>query len=117
MNPDRSQNGQEEEYENEEQLATVTVVEDFDLQALIQEPPRPPQHPSEDIDRIKHTTPSRQNDDTGRQKRPKVRKIHYETKSARNAERKKQRARQKEKADRAGERRGKKPGIRKKGSK
>ena len=99
----------------------MTVVEDFDLQALIQEPPKPPPRPPEDTARINHTTPSRRNDGPSTQKktkkRPKDPKIHYETKSARIAERKKQRARQKEKADRAGGRRGKNSDTRKKGSK
>lgn len=103
----------EEEYEDEEQLATVTVVEDFDPVELLHGPSRTP-HEDKDADgdekmeAIPSTSP--------RQKKPKVvetkkarskattkaKDIKYQTNSARKVERAKQTRRKKEKAERAG---------------
>ncbi|KAL0577312.1 hypothetical protein V5O48_004668 [Marasmius crinis-equi] len=94
---------EEQEYEDEEVLATVAVVEDFDPDALLHGPstskltaesqtsssrPPPPSAPS----RPKSETP----------KKLKPKKIRYETKGARKAEKTKQRARRTEKAELAG---------------
>ena len=99
----------QEEYENEEQVATVTVVEDFDMDALI--------HPEPSSE---HPGPSSNRDRGGRLERrtarPKTtnaprtlknkgtsaKKTKYGTKAARLAERKKQRTRKLERAARAG---------------
>jgi ribosomal RNA-processing protein 17 len=79
--------GLEEEYEGEEQLATVTVVHDFDLSAL----PGPVRDAAKDTGRaVVKPTP-----------RPRPKKVRYEGKAARLAERRKQRARRTEKAERA----------------
>lgn len=79
----------EEEYEGEEQLATVTVVQDFDLSTLLHGPA-----PTRDKGREEVVTPKLK-------PRPKPKKVRYETKAARLAERRKQRARRTEKAERA----------------
>jgi len=112
--PESGEDMIKEEYENEEQVATVTVVEDLDIDALIHpEPPsgrpnpgsslnqdqneaRRPEHPQGS----KYTT----NDTSGtpKKKAASVKKIKYETKAARLAEKKKQQARKFEKAARAG---------------
>jgi ribosomal RNA-processing protein 17 len=86
----------EEEYEDEEQLATVTIVEDFDPTELIHGPP--PELPksilSETTLKRTSSTPSTKNLSNKRTSK----KIHYETKAARSAEKKKQRNRKLEKA-------------------
>lgn len=103
----------QEEYENEEQVATVTVVEDFDIDTLIHaEPPseRPNPGPSSNRDqdqtrrpecqKLKSTTNNTPT--TSKKKATSVKKIKYETKAARLAEKRKQHARKFEKAARAG---------------
>jgi ribosomal RNA-processing protein 17 len=99
----------DEEYEDEEQLATVTVVEDFDPHTIIHgapltlPPPPPVSH--QVIDATKRPPrPARatQSDVTRKKKSGKARTVHYQTKSARKAEKGKQRARRTEKAERAG---------------
>jgi len=101
----------QEEYENEEQVATVTVVEEFDMDTLIHaEPPsehpdsgspsnqnqaRHPKHRAEKLKPI--TTPG-----TSKKKATSAKKIKYETKAGRLAEKKKQQTRKLEKAARAG---------------
>ena len=94
----------EHEYSDEEQLATVTVVEDFDPSAPLyhaaaddadpQEERHPLPPPSSHSSRGK-AAPSRK--DGGAAK-----KVRYETKAARRATRATQRARRTEKAERAG---------------
>ncbi|EGO00001.1 hypothetical protein SERLA73DRAFT_180357 [Serpula lacrymans var. lacrymans S7.3] len=103
----------EEEYEGEEQFATVTVVEEFEPETLIHGPstsalpeksvPHYAPNPS--------TTKSKGKEkDRGgvtqlkssAKKSEKVKKIRYQTKAARQADRSKQRARRTEKAERAG---------------
>ena len=104
-----------QEYENEEQLATVTVVEDFDMDALIH-PGAPSEHPilgssNRDQDQPElserragvsksHTTAKTSG--TSKNKTTSGNKIKYETRAVRLAEKKKQRARKLEKAARAG---------------
>lgn len=85
----------EEEYEGEEQLATVTVVQDFDVSTLLHGPtPTRASAPGADEGAER----------PGEVKRTRRRtaKVKYETKAARRAERRKQRARRTEKAERAG---------------
>ncbi|KAJ3777860.1 hypothetical protein FB446DRAFT_777495 [Lentinula raphanica] len=94
----------EQEYEDEEVLATVAVVEDFDPDTLLHGPtnavPRP-KSPS-----IPAVAPSshRKNSNSIAQatNKHKTSTIRYQTKEARKAERTKQRARRKEKAELAG---------------
>ena len=104
----------QEEYENEEQVATVTVVEDFDMDALIHaEPPsehpnpgsssnqdqaRRPVHRAEKPKSITTTNTS----GASKKRATSAKKIKYETKAARSAEKKRQQARKLEKAARAG---------------
>ena len=109
--PDSEGDMIQEEYENEEHVATVTVVEDFDIDALIHpEPsaghPNPGPSSNQDQDgrperraaKPKATITSR----TPRNKSTSAKKHKYETKAARLAEKKKQRTRKLEKAARAG---------------
>lgn len=98
-----------QEYENEEQLATVTVVEDFDMDALIHaETPLENAIPhssnrnqdraelSEHRSRVsKYTTTSKKKTSSGK-------KIKYETRAVRLVEKRKQQARKLERAARAG---------------
>ncbi|KAA1476789.1 hypothetical protein DENSPDRAFT_530278 [Dentipellis sp. KUC8613] len=103
--------GRADEYEDEEQVATVTVVEDFDPDTLIHgdAPARP--DPAEGDDELKpkaYQGRSRSADakESGearvRKAKVKPKKIKYQTAAARKAETSKQRARRTEKAERAG---------------
>ena len=99
----------EHEYSDEEQLATVTVVEDFDPSLILhystttpdaeqqqqQQPPPPLPPPSLSRDKA-----SASRNDNGLA--TKNMKVRYETKAARKATRATQRARRTEKAERAG---------------
>ena len=113
--PDSEEHIIQEEYENEEQVATVTVVEDLDIDALIHpEPPsgRPNPGSSLNQDQNQERCPERAqgskyttaNGTSGapKKKATSAKKIRYETKAARLAEKKKQQARKFEKAARAG---------------
>jgi len=101
----------QEEYENEEQVATVTVVEDFDMDALIHAEP-PSEHPnpgsSSNQDRARRPEhragklKSATTSGTSKKKATSAKKIKYETKAARLTEKKKQQTRKLEKAVRAG---------------
>ena len=114
--PDSEENMNQEEYENEEQVATVTVVEDFDIDTLIHAKP-PSEHPdpgsSSNQDRDQARSPehrankkpissSTKTSGTSKARATSGKKIKYETKAARLAEKKKQHARKFEKAARAG---------------
>lgn len=96
-----------EEYEGEEQLATVTVVEDFDPTSL-HEPlqnsrgHKPEFASSPSAPREKGKEKSQLHNTVVKTKPAKNRKPKYQTKAARAADRAKQRARHKEKAERAG---------------
>ena len=104
-----------QEYENEEQVATVTVVEDLDIDALIHPVP-PSGHPNpasssnHDHDQGRHPEHAQGSKCTitngpsaaSKKKAAPAKKIKYETKAARLAEKKKQQARKFEKAARAG---------------
>lgn len=103
-----------QEYENEEQLATVTVVEDFDLDALIH-PGAPSELPvlnssnrdqhqaarSEHPARVSKSTPTPKTSGASKKKTSSGKKIKYETRAARLAEKRKQHVRKLEKTARA----------------
>ena len=78
----------EEEYEGEEQLATVTVVQDFDLVP-------PPER--ERVPKAEKVEGKREEVEHRKLKK----KVKYESKAARRVEQRKQRARRTEKAQRA----------------
>ena len=99
-----------EQYSDEEQLATVTIVEDFDPSTLIHGPapsdlqaeslslpPPPPPPPRKGGERVRdvESRSKRKNTTT-------TKKVRYETKAARKAAQMKQRARRTEKAELAG---------------
>ncbi|KAK7005608.1 nucleolar protein 12-domain-containing protein [Favolaschia claudopus] len=104
----------EEEYEDEDMLATVTVVEDFDPDTLIHGPPAVPKSepkiPSSSVEPT--VTPKEKAERSTKKNKPK--KIRYETKDARKAQRTKQRARRTEKAELAGGKASRKKGTSKK---
>ncbi|KAF7321669.1 hypothetical protein MKEN_00688300 [Mycena kentingensis (nom. inval.)] len=87
----------EEEYEDEELLATV-VVEDFDADTLVHgsAETRPP------LQRDSVAPVTREREQKQIKKKPKPKKIRYETKDARKAQRGKERKRRTEKAELAG---------------
>ncbi|KAH9162991.1 nucleolar protein 12-domain-containing protein [Lactarius sanguifluus] len=99
---------EQETYSDEEQLATVTIVEDFDPSTLIHGPtssepqalfPPPPPPPSSSL----RKGGERVRDDEGRKtSKRKNAPVRYETKAARRAAQVKQRARRTEKAELAG---------------
>ena len=117
-----------QEYEDEEQLATVTVVEEFDPESLRHMPSSSRHNPSDPPDSDKehstrassdprnlrrgaqhtmndyHKLPPITSDSTASSKKTKIKpkKIAYETKAARKATRLKQRARKAQKAEIAG---------------
>jgi ribosomal RNA-processing protein 17 len=117
---------EEEEYEDEEQLATVTVVEDFDPDTIIHGPPRIPSSPGDDesmeyqsrsstkaksasnsatTPSIMTTEPTKawaKSNLSVKTKLKMSKKVRYQTKAERGLEKKKQRARRTEKAERAG---------------
>jgi ribosomal RNA-processing protein 17 len=107
----------EEEYEDEEQLATVTVVEDFNPDELIYglaptDPPAsdaPPDSPSASastprakVQSAKPRTPAAKRPAAQGKKAKRPKEIKYQTNSARRADKRKQLARHTEKAERAG---------------
>jgi len=99
----------DEEYENEEILATVTVVEDFDPDILVQGP----SHPELCAELYPKTAPQRSKSSHPKPK-SKSAKVPYGTKHARKEERAKQRSRKLEKAERAGGKASRKSGVRRK---
>ena len=109
---------EELEYEGEEQLAVVTVVEDFAADSLRHPDPQQPVMTNIRSPQPENRGPSlpivgkaRERDILRSKSKPKTKsnKIHYETKAARKVERTKQKARKIEKAEKAG-------GKRKKGA-
>ncbi|KIJ26547.1 hypothetical protein M422DRAFT_62129 [Sphaerobolus stellatus SS14] len=100
---------EEMEFEDEEQLAVVTVVEDFNPESVVHPAPRPSMDKS-GSDLQPTTVPQSRESVLQEKKKPlkarkpksKPKKIHYETQAARKAERTKQRSRRAEKAERAG---------------
>ena len=116
--PDSEEDMVQEEYENEEQVATVTVVEDFDMDTLIH-PGAPSGHrvpdssnldqdqshqtkPSEHRTKVPKSASIAKTQGASKMKTRSEKKIKYETKAARLAEKRVQRARKLEKAARAG---------------
>jgi ribosomal RNA-processing protein 17 len=97
----------DEEYENEEILATVTVVEDFDADMV-----HGPSHPKSCAEPDPKSFPHAPNISPPKSK-SKSTKLYYETKHARQKERAKQHARKLEKAERAGGKASRKSGIKK----
>lgn len=108
----------EDEYSDEEQHATVTVVEDFDPQALLHGPSTLSKPDDEDESAEKPSVPLEPKKKPSRGNlssvsSPDIRKtqakvvkkakdIKYQTKAARQADKKKQQRRKVEKAERAG---------------
>ncbi|KAF7984255.1 hypothetical protein HWV62_16090 [Athelia sp. TMB] len=105
----------EEEFEDEEQLATVTVVEDFDPDTIIHGPARedhgvePHASPLSkgkskalSIANAEQTKARAKANMAVKAKKSKPKKVRYETKADRAVEKRKQRARRTEKAERAG---------------
>jgi ribosomal RNA-processing protein 17 len=97
---------QDEEYEGEQVVATVTVVEDFDPTTITTgpvPPPRPSLRENKVVDST--TTPlTKPNIPKARKPKPRAKKVSYQTKDARKHERSKQHARKLEKAALAGRR-------------
>lgn len=77
-----------EEYEGEEQLATVTVIQDFDPSVELYGP-APTRERAAEVGK-----------GAEKRKRQRTDKVKYETKAVRRAERRKQRVRRTEKAGR-----------------
>lgn len=90
----------EEEYEDEETLATVTVVEDFSFNP--DPDSRPKSVPTASASSAPPTVVQAKGNQERSKKKPRPKKIRYETKDARKVERTKQRARRTEKAELAG---------------
>ncbi|PAV18677.1 required for cell viability rrp17 [Pyrrhoderma noxium] len=97
-----------QEYEDEEQLATVTVVEEFDPDtlrhptALSRSSPPPSNDLRKDSSNPKEHTSSTKPKKAVKKTKAESKKIAYETKAARKVARVKQRARKFEKAELAG---------------
>jgi ribosomal RNA-processing protein 17 len=104
----------EEEYEGEEQLATVTVVEDFDPATLIYGSPVPARHATilekdgtqRKMNQTTETVVTRAKIAPAKAAQAKAsnraKEVKYQTTAARRAEKRKQLARHTEKAERAG---------------
>lgn len=106
------QKQKQQEYEDEEVLATVAVVEDFDPDTLIHgdvPPPLPSDNaypaPVKSVPRISKSAPTKS----------KPKKVRYQTKDARKADRSKQHARKLEKAELAGGKASRRKGPTKRG--
>lgn len=115
----------EEEYEDEEILATVTVVEDFDPEALLHGPSKqaPASDDMEDVETTEASKPSKpakppqkvstEVKKTQAKTTAKAKSVKYQTNAARKADRSKQLKRKNEKAQRAGGKGSRKGGRRK----
>ncbi|KAJ3806476.1 nucleolar protein 12-domain-containing protein [Lentinula lateritia] len=94
----------EQEYEDEEVLATVAIVEDFDPDTLLHGPTKTVSDPESSSVPVVAGPSHRNSSDPAakltRKNQPK--KVRYQTKDARKSERTKQRARRTEKAELAG---------------
>ena len=106
---------QETAYSDEEQLATVTIVEDFDPSTLIHGPASSSEPQAKSPSLLPPPSPRRGGvrvrDVEGRSKKKTAmttKKVRYETKAARKATQVKQRARRTEKAELAGGKAGRK---------
>jgi ribosomal RNA-processing protein 17 len=107
----------QEEYEDEEQLATVTVVEDFNPDELIYGPtptessvPAPASASTrpESTTNKKRTAPAKEKVAKAK-KSKRAKETKYQTQAARRADKRKQLARHTEKAERAGGKQSRKP--------
>ncbi|KAF9024863.1 hypothetical protein BDZ89DRAFT_939859 [Hymenopellis radicata] len=103
----------QQEYEDEEVLATVAVVEDFDPDTLIHgTAPLPSDNanpaPVKSVPRISKSAPTSK-------PKSKPKKVRYQTKDARKADRSKQHARKLEKAELAGGKASRRKGSAKRG--
>jgi ribosomal RNA-processing protein 17 len=93
----------EAQFQNEEELTTVTVVEEFDPDELIHGPSNATISTSKDDYRTPAAKPKpKQLHKMSEEKTKRKTKVRYETKNARLLERAKQRARKAKKADLAG---------------
>ncbi|KAF5393469.1 hypothetical protein D9757_000679 [Collybiopsis confluens] len=92
---------EEEQYEDEDVLATVAIVEDFDPDTLLHGPSRPAVSNLEPAEEKKQKK-QKKTIESEPSKRTKPKKIKYQTKAARKSERVKQHARRTEKAELAG---------------
>jgi ribosomal RNA-processing protein 17 len=110
---DADDSEREEEYEGEEQLATVTVVEDFDPATLIYGPTPTPHSGAPDKDTAKGKAkridekPAKAKLAPAKAAKAKkastrAKEVKYQTSAARRADKRKQLARHTEKAERAG---------------
>ncbi|KAF9481540.1 hypothetical protein BDN70DRAFT_803314 [Pholiota conissans] len=115
----------DDEYENEETIATVTVVDDFDPDTIIHGPAKTDFQPTASSS-SSHPLPRAADVDTlpassrrAQKAKPKTkvreRKVRYETNDARKREQIKQRKRRTEKAERAGGKASRKSGTKKHG--
>ncbi|KAJ7680435.1 nucleolar protein 12-domain-containing protein [Mycena polygramma] len=104
----------EEEYEDEDMLATVTVVEDFDPDAFIHGPRLVKSDPTPAPSTSAPNRTAAKASSERPKKKSKPKKVRYETKDDRKVERTKQRARRTEKAELAGGRASRKKGPAKK---
>lgn len=99
-----SKSGEQKEqaYEDEEILATVAIVEDFDPDTLLHGPTKPVS--DHDLSSVPVPAPSKPKNNSYSQplKKVKPKTIRYQTKDARKSDRTKQRARRTEKAELAG---------------
>jgi ribosomal RNA-processing protein 17 len=112
---------QEAEYSDEEHLATVTVVEDFDLGSLMYGPERTVApgvntESPEPVDATKAAKRTATSIPVAKKASTKAsanaKKFKYQTAAARKADKRKQRARHAEKAERAGGKQHRKAGKR-----
>lgn len=96
----------EEAYENEEQLATVTIVEDFDMDITNQlqqdQAPKSPRIDTPQVRKPQPTVPTR-----SKEVKSKKKKFRYESAGARKHARQKHRQRGQEKAEQGKRKRGK----------
>ncbi|KAK7053342.1 hypothetical protein VNI00_003968 [Paramarasmius palmivorus] len=115
---DSEQKEQEHEFGDEEVLATVAVVEDFDPDSLLHgnrdsDDPGPSSRTPKQATSAPGPTPTiKKAKESAAKKKLKPKKIRYETKDARKTERSKQRARRTEKAELAGGKAARKKGKR-----
>lgn len=106
----------DEEYEDEQVLATVTVVEDFDPDAILHGPSKSTPSTSPPLSQPKPSMKSAPKSEAAPPpKKSKSQKTRYQTKEARKLERSKQLARRTEKAERVGGRAARKTSSKKKG--
>ncbi|KAJ4483298.1 nucleolar protein 12-domain-containing protein [Lentinula aciculospora] len=92
----------EQEYEDEEALATVAIIEDFDPDTLLHGPSKIVSDVESSALPVEAVSSHQKNRDLAATKKIKPKKVRYQTKEARKSERTKQHARRTEKAELAG---------------